>query len=366
MTKSRALSLFSLMTLLAASGITAQTRTKNRVLRTRPPAFSEQAQTQTHTVSGVEAWSVARANGFDFRPKQTGEQWVTYPYDGVNTTLHDTRVLNTFGYVTTDTLTLARVVGGNMVVDRPPAGSRSVTFALFGGGSLAEGWSVEDVRIRGGTWKKRAAGNDLSIEVQVTAQAGRSASARVESVTLRGPAGQPWSAAFEGRRRWTINGIEAWAVAKEYGYEFHPVKEHDDEVLSNALDGVDTRISRRSGARTLCDTYYHARVVGGVMVQECPYLGDDGRRGIGDGDYDRTRDFRMFAGKVLAPGWIVRDVVASGGVWVNRPESGDGSLEFTYRLSVVGPNQPTSAHVTRIVLEGPASASSWEDAFKVN
>ncbi len=364
MRNTRALWLFSLVTMLAASGVTAQDRTNKRVLRARPPAFSEKAPTKSHTISGVEAWSVARTNGFDFRPHGSGERWVTYPYDGVNTTLHDTRILNTLGYVTTDTLTLARVVGGNMVVDRPSGGSRSVTFTLFGGGSLAEGWSVEDVRIRGGTWKKRAAGNDLSIEVQVTAQAGRSASARVESVTLRGPAGQPWSAAFEGRRSWTINGIEAWAVAKEYGYEFHPVKEHDDEVSSGGVDGTDSRLDQGGVARKC---YFLARVLGGNMIAGCPHRGSHGRY-VRTDDYDYTRDFRMFAGKALAPGWIVRDIVVSGGAWIDRPEPGATSLEFSYRLTIANDarDQGTSAQVTRIVLEGPASASSWQDAFKVN
>ncbi len=153
-------------------------------------------------------------------------------------------------------------------------------------------------------------------------------------------------------------------MAKEYGYEFHPVKEHDDEVLSGGVDGTNSRVDQGGPSR---ECYVLARVVGGNMIAQCPYR-RPGRGIIESDDFDDTRDFRMFTGKALAPGWIVRDIVVSGGTWIDRPEPGATSLEFSYRLTIAKRfyDRSTSARVTRIVLEGPASASSWEDAFKVN
>lgn len=354
---------------LCASSAAAQVRTPTRGVPAGRLAVAP--QTQTHTITGIEAWSLARANGFEFRPAARSEQWVTYPYDGVDTRLQAARFQGILGVGTTDTITLARIVGGNLIVDRPTSGSRSVTFVLFGGRRLADGWAVEEVRLRGGgRWKKRPEGSDLQIEVEATAYANRPASVGIESVTLVGPAGQPWSAAFQGRKTFTITGIEAWATAKSYGFEFHPMVEHEGEYVTGGVDGTDTQLRQRKD-NPACNERVQGRVVGGVMILECvAFTGyDDGLLDLGD--YDTTRDFRMFGGKELAPGWTVREVDAAGGSWVDRPEPGARSLEFRYRLTLMTADyafqqKPRTAHITRIVLEGPASASSWEDAFKVN
>jgi len=360
---------FCALFLLVVSPVEGQSRRTTRVLRSRPPAMATQPTTASHTITGIEAWSIARTNGFEFRPHASGDEWTTYPYDGVQTVLKAERLHSLAGLFQTDTVTVARVVGGNMTVDRPSSGSRTVTFTMFGGGRLSSGWTVEDVRLRGGTWKKRAEGNDLSIEVEATAYANRPATVRVESITLRGPAGQPWSAAFEGRRTWTISGIEAWATAKNYGYEFHPVVEYDDEVLRNGVDGTSSEVVQRDrpcsrAAGLVGKAVPFATVVGGNMIANCSHWAGEARDWS---DNDPTRDFRMFAGKALAPGWAVRDVTVTGGSWVERPAPGSGSLAFVYRLTLPrGRVQSVTGIVTRVVLEGPASASSWQDAFKGN
>ena len=263
-----------------------------------------------------------------------------------------------------DTITLARIIGGNMHVDRPEHGTRSVMFSLFGGKLLEPGWTVEEVRLRGATWKKHPEGDDPSIRVEVTAYANRSASARVESLILRGPAGQPWSAAFTGRRTWTLDGDEAWEIARTYGYEFHPIVEHEWEALEGGTGGWDSKVVHEAVAqetRTRCRTL--ASVELGRMRAKC-VSAPAGSRLITE--RDRSRDFRMFAGKALASGWTVRDIEAIGVSWVEHPSQGASSLESVYRLTMRLDDPGASGHFWRIVLEGPAGAESWRDAFRVN
>ena len=137
-------------------------------------------------------------------------------------------------------------------------------------------------------------------------------------------------------------------------------------MLSNGVDGTSSEVRQRdrSCSRSVSISsisVFFAAVVGGNMIANCPHVGED------YSDNDPTRDFRMFAGKALAPGWAVREVTVTGGSWVERPVPGSGSLGFVYRLTLTEWRyRSVSGVVTRIVLEGPASGSSWQDAFKVN
>ena len=350
---SRFVASFCALILFGASAVAAQSRSTSRVLTRRPPAAAQPA-TESHTIGGVQAWAVARTNGFTFRPVTAGsDQSVARPYDGVNTRLVATVPDNRFGGLRTIRATVASVVGGNMSVSRR---SWTATFEMFGDRTLAPGWSVEEVKLSGSyVWDRRPAEGSDDLSFRVKSSSGNSTSSViVRSVTLRGPAGADWQDAFVGRQVYTITGTEAWATAKTYGYEFNPVPEYDDVRLYGGLDGTRTYM-KQDGAG--CGRYgsANAEVVGGNMISHCPQKLPNNHR-------DETTDFRMFAGKTLASGWTVREIVVTGGSWVERPAPGSTSLEFVYRLTRAG----TSALVTRIVLEGPSDAPSWEDAFKVN
>lgn len=320
-----------------------------------PPGMTD------HTINGINAWSEAKTNGFEFRQTAGTNQRVTRPYDGVATYLQQ-GVKDFFGNTTW--INIAAITGGAMSVNKPSSGSRTVTFNLFLGRTLAPGWTVVRVDQSGGTWDMRPASgsSDLSMRIKATAYASRGGSAHVTSIVLRGPTGESWTKAFEGRRLFTIDGISAWSTAKTYGFTFTPMKEHEDERISNALDGVDTRLNQIDHG---CGgSYAMARVVGGNMVAHCAWYDKTSSSGH-LAAFDLTRDFVMFGGKRLAKGWVVREVTVSGGSWVRRPVAGSDNLEFVYRLTLPSSSTAASANITRVVLEGPSSASSYQDAFKV-
>ncbi len=320
-----------------------------------PPGMAD------YTITGIQAWGEAKGNGFEFMPTAGSGQRVSRPYDGVQTYLQESE-RDIFGNTTWKNI--AAITGGTMTVYRPSSGSRTVTFNLFLNRTLAPGWSVVSADQSGGVWDKRptAGGTDLSMRIRATAYADRTGSASVTSIVLRGPAGQTWNKAFEGRRLFTISGIEAWSTAKTYGFTFSPVKEHPDERISNALDGVNTGVTQDGNA---CREYYLAQVVGGNMVAHCAWRDPNASSGH-LAAFDMTRDFLMFGGKGLAPGWVVKSVTVSGGSWVQRPATDATRLEFVYRLTLPGVVTGTNATISQIVLEGPSSAASYQDAFKVN
>lgn len=320
-----------------------------------PPGMAD------HTISGINAWSEAKKNGFQFRQTAGTGQRVTSPYDGVATYLQQSSK-DIFGNTTWTSI--AAITGGAMSVFKPASGSRTVTFNLFTDRVLAPGWTMVSVSMSGGTWDRKPASgsNDLSMRIKATAYADRGGSANVTSIVLRGPEGDSWTKAFEGRKLFTIDGIGAWSTAKTYGFTFTPVKEHDDERISNALDGVDTRLNQID--HSCSGSYAMARVVGGNMVAHCAWYDKTASSGH-LAAFDLTRDFAMFGGKRLAKGWVVREVTVSGGSWVRRPVAGSDNLEFVYRLTLPSSSTAASATITRVVLEGPSSASSYQDAFKV-
>jgi hypothetical protein len=313
-----------------------------------------------HTISGISAWSEAKKNGFQFRQTAGTSQRVTSPYDGVATYLQQSSK-DIFGNTTWTTI--AAITGGAMSVYKPASGSRTVTFNLFTDRVLTPGWTIVSVDQSGGTWDKKPAtgSSDLSMRIKATAYSDRSGAANVSRIVLRGPDGQSWTKAFEGRKLFTITGINAWNTAKSYGFTFTPVKEHDDERISNALDGVNTLLTQVD--RSCLDSYPMASVVGGNMNAHCAWYDKTATSGH-VAAFDMTRDFVMFGGKRLAQGWVVREVVVSGGSWVQQVTPGSDKLEFVYRVTLAETHKAQSAIITRVVLEGPTSASSYADAFK--
>ena len=125
------------------------------LLLTAPAALEAQVgrttalltRSQNYEIQGIQAWSAARSNGFTFRPIATAEgQTVSRPHDGVNTRLRGDVKDMRFGGLRTVRRTLGSVVGGNMSVSQP---TTTVTFEMFGGRTLAPGWSVQRVELAG-------------------------------------------------------------------------------------------------------------------------------------------------------------------------------------------------------------------------
>ncbi len=330
-------------------------------------------RSQDYEVPGVQAWAVARANGFTFRPVPNGQgQSVAKPHDGVNTRLIASVPDQRLGGLRNVRATVASVVGGNMSVSRP---SWTATFEMFGSRTLAPGWSVQEVELSGSyVWERRPADGspDLSFRVKLSS-AGASATAIIRTVTLRGPAGKDWQDAFVGRRLFTINGIEAWAVAHRYGFEFHP-KVFVSRVNGREIGGLNTRDGVRSvytwsprdfgslwkpgchkvpGIEGRC---LIAQVTGGVMS-----MPPQDRENVPN---EWTSEFVMFGAQRLAPGWVVKDVRVTRGQMIHSPALGTDDLSFEVSLRAYQ-TQSVSAHVRTITLEGPSDATSWEEAFRV-
>lgn len=319
-----------------------------------------------HSMNGISAWDAAKRNGFTFRPLTFASgQSVTRPRDGVNTRLQAPES-TLFG---TRTVTLAQVVGGNASVVRPTRGSRTVTFEFFGGQKLAPGWKLKSVRLGGSyVWDRRPqlGTNDPSFRVKATSSSRTTGAVRIRSLTLSGPYGAKAEDAFVGRKTYTINGIEAWGVAKQYGFKFRPMAFDGgswDLRVSTPHDGVQTRLTlfsasplvrrTRSCSKDAEDNCIVAEVVGGNMLVYKPLFSFR----------SETVKFRMFSGKRLASGWTVRSVSVSGGRWVRRPASGGDDLSFELELTSY-PDRVASVNVRSITLEGPSNATGWQEAFQ--
>lgn len=155
---------------------------------------TEDPRLQDYTITGIEAWSTARQYGFQFRPvARDRSERVTRPYDGVNTQL-----LGITGLLQSDVR--AAVVGGNAVVYKPRSGTYTRTIRFFWGRQLASGWRVIDLDVTGTRWAySRQPGwetADIPFSLSVTATTTTTGSARVRSLTLRGPRNADWRRAF--------------------------------------------------------------------------------------------------------------------------------------------------------------------------
>lgn len=330
--------------------------------------------TKDFAINGIEAWSTARTNGFTFRPMTYASgQSVSRPYDGVNTRLYR-QYRDMFGRL--KTVNMAAIVGGNPNVSDSRA---TVTFELFGGQTLAPGWSIQSVQLSGSyVWDRRvqAGSQNPSFRIKVTG----SNSVTIRSVTLRGPSGANWQDAFVGRKTYTLTGIDAWSVAKQYGFQFTPTVEDFKPAdwnpgdgfytsrlqVTSPADGVNTQLlvvfekGLTSSARCARVLQYGAvgcavaSVVGGNASVHVP---------IYDIWRSQTIIFEMFAGKRLAQGWTVRQVELSSGSWLRRPAAGSDDLSMKFSVtSYVG--RPASALVRTVVLEGPSNATGWQNAFR--
>ncbi|MGE0552806.1 MAG: hypothetical protein AB7R55_05200 [Gemmatimonadales bacterium] len=334
------------------------------------PALTTRSRQQSYTIPGINAWSEAKTQGFTFQPLTYGSgQTVTSPRDGVNTRLTTQTQIG----LRRQTVTLAQVVGGNASVVRPGSGSRTVTFEFFGGRTLAPGWSVESVQLGGSyTWDRRVTtgGQDLSFRVKATSYASTTGSVIVRSVTLRGPAGANWADAFEGRRQWTISGISAWGTARSYGFTFAPLEGSAPSLpqvrLDGTPDGVNTLLVTRNPLPNPnpCEVYVrvdlvraqciHAKVVGGNALVNPP-TGNQASYPV---------SFEMFGGKRLGPGWIIKSLRVSNGTFVQQPRYDSDDASFVLRLTSQRGQPAARASVTSLVLEGPGTASSWQEAFR--
>jgi len=144
-----------------------------------------------YSLSGSSAWNTARLNKFTFSPRIfSAKQQLSSPADGVNTRLYDGGEL------------IASVSEGIAVVYPPSTGSRTVVFDYFGYRMLAKGWSVVSVQLYGSyVWDRPPVqgSQNLNFSFRVTAYAGKSYTrVSINSLTLRGPSGQSYSAAFTG------------------------------------------------------------------------------------------------------------------------------------------------------------------------
>ena len=80
--------------------------------------------------------------------------------------------------------------------------------------------------------------------------------------------------------------------------------------------------------------------------------------------------FFMFAdaagrAKPLAAGWTVRDLELAGGPfqWLVRPRAGASSPFFSIQITGQRSDHDTAVELTQLVLQGPADAKGWREAF---
>lgn len=146
---------------------------------------------------------------------------------------------------------------------------------------------------------------------------------------------------------YVVGGAEAWAEASRAGFEFHPVIPDDRFILSGARDGAWTTLKTCASPIEPCEA--EARVTENeLVVFGCP-----------DG-CDRIHEFRLFAGRALAPGWRIADVEMTGPwAWSARPRGDDPA--FAVRVESRG-GRTASAVLRSIRLLGPPGAD-WREAF---
>ena len=157
-----------------------------------------QGSLKTFTLTGAVAWSTAKTYGFKFYPwvgRNDNCKAVSPDVrDGVRTRLNTK--LGWCGNVAI--VTLAEVVGGNMIVYNVPF-AETHRFVMFERRLLATGWSVKDVQVSNGVWSRQPAYGtaDMSFELALTPY-NKDASAIVKSIVLAGPStATDWKDAFK-------------------------------------------------------------------------------------------------------------------------------------------------------------------------
>lgn len=330
------------------------------------------AQDAVYDVPGISAWTTGKTYGFTFSPEaRTGES-VSRPLDGVNTRLTRSATV----LLIPQTITVAQVVGGQPSVN---PGERLTTFKFFGGKVLKPGWTVKSVDVGGNFTYVDQPGlgsSDLSFRMRLAP----GGSATLRKVVLNGPAGATWKDAFSAsvqpdvvtapvRKDYVINGVVAWNAAKKYGFTFQPLRTGSDwgekAGIAGATDGVFIALYATPLNRTLTwpctpppgdrtSSCIVGQIVGGNMSVTAP---------INPERMEQSVSFEMFGWKRLSPGWIVKSVSISDGMWTKQPGYGSNDLSFILRLTS-HVNSSAVAIVRSITLEGPSNAASIEDAFK--
>ena len=149
--------------------------------------------------------------------------------------------------------------------------------------------------------------------------------------------------------RFQCSGQQAWAVASRHGWKFFP------RGARGALDGNGTTAQMHPGINT--------SLVRGPLMQQW--------RTPAQWTTLSQNVFLMFANasggpKEMAPGWKLLELEVAGQNWrwVSRPAKGASSPFFAIEITgLKGPAEYSAAEVTRLVLEGPANAKSWQEAF---
>lgn len=168
-------------------------------------------------------------------------------------------------------------------------------------------------------------------------------------LALVGPAaGLPAQTA--GDAEYTIDGADAWAEASRLGFEFYPVIPDDRFILAGPRDGAWTALKSCGAPGEPCQT--EAQVLDGeLVVAEC------------EGGCEDAYEFRLFAGRTLAPGWSLRGVELSGAgwSWVRRPRAGSDDASFSIRVER-RPAGAAAVSIRSLRLAGPPEAD-WRAAF---
>lgn len=161
------------------------------------PSLRAQDTTRSYTIPGAEAWDAARRAGFEFHPVIPDDRHLlSGRRDGVATTL------KACDSATEPCVVVARIERGALVVVEPDCErcERAHDFTLFDGHTLAEGWTVREVRLDGNGWswvRRPATDTDrLAFTVRVTAASGAEAGVTIDEITLLGPPGADWRDAF--------------------------------------------------------------------------------------------------------------------------------------------------------------------------
>ena len=147
---------------------------------------------------------------------------------------------------------------------------------------------------------------------------------------------------FAQNADYEVPGIVAWSTAKTYGFTFRP-EAASGESVSQPLDGMNTRLTKKVQTLLTTQTITIAQVVGGQ-----PSVNPN----------QRNTTFTMFGARTIQPGWTVKSVDIGGNfTYVQQPRLGTSDPSFRVRLAPGG-----SATLRKIVLTGPAG-SNWQDAF---
>ncbi len=152
---------------------------------------------EVHRIPGGQAWEAARAAGFEFYPVPPDDGYIlTGSRDGAATALKACASSHS------PCVEEARFRDG--AIELPPGACRGCeaghVFELYGGRPLADGWRLVRVEVAGEGWSfEREPAYDTADPAFALRLRGPAGRAAVVTLTLEGPAGEPWRAAFEGR-----------------------------------------------------------------------------------------------------------------------------------------------------------------------